>query len=174
MSQPLAPEPDGKDWTWAISEPCPDCGFDPIAVEHEEVPRLIRSYAATVRAAAGDTVRPEPAVWSPLEYACHVRDVCVLFAQRLALMRTEDDPVFANWDQDETAIAAKYWAQEPARVSEQLTAGATKLADDFAEVGAEEWERPGRRSNGSRFTIDTFARYLLHDLAHHAWDVRDS
>jgi hypothetical protein len=21
------------------------------------------------------------------------------------------------------------------------------------------------------FTVDTFARYFLHDLAHHAWDV---
>ena len=32
------------------------------------------------------TGRPRPGVWSALEYGCHVRDVHVLFAERVRLM----------------------------------------------------------------------------------------
>ena len=34
------------------------------------------------------------------------------------------------------------------------------------------WPRPARRSNGSVFTLDSLARYHLHDVEHHVWDVR--
>jgi hypothetical protein len=177
MSEPVAPEPDVKDWTWAITGPCPDCGFEPTAVERDELPALVRGYAAAVQAAlsrphAAD--RPQPAVWSALEYGCHVRDVCRIFRERVELMRAEDDPRFENWDQDTTALGDRYWTQQPQYVAGQLGERADELADTFAAVRPEEWERPGRRSNGSVFTIDTIGRYVLHDLAHHAWDVRDS
>jgi hypothetical protein len=174
VSSPPVPEPDTKDWTWAIRRPCPDCGFDPSAVEHEDVPALTRRYAATVRAAAtraSGCARPEPTTWSPIEYGCHVRDACKLFAVRLHRMLDEDDPLFDNWDQDATALEKRYWEQEPAELAEQLGRGADHIAEAFAAVSGDQWQRPGRRSNGSVFTVDTFARYFLHDLAHHAWDV---
>lgn len=172
MTPPVRPAPDTKDWTWAVRERCPDCGYDPTAVRRYEVPDRIRGYAdAIARRLDGPepTRRPQPTVWSPLEYACHARDVCELFGDRLELMLDVDDPVFANWDQDATALEDRYWAQKPAVVAGELRAAAGELADTFAEVT--EWDRPGRRSDGSEFTVDTFARYLLHDLAHHVWDV---
>jgi hypothetical protein len=174
VPSPATPEPDTKDWTWAIREPCPDCGFDPRAVARADVPALTRRYAAGIEDRLGDpdaATRPQPAVWSALEYACHVRDVCTLFAERLNLMLTEDDPQFANWDQDVTALEQRYWEQRPQTVARQLHDAAGVIADAFDAVQGEQWQRPGRRSNGSVFTVDTFARYFLHDLAHHAWDV---
>jgi hypothetical protein len=173
-AQPAIPEPDAKDWTWVIGEQCPDCGFDPTSVQHADVPGLTRQFAAVTADALsvpGATDRPDAVVWSPVEYACHVRDVCRLFLQRLTLMLGEDDPQFANWDQDTTAIEQRYWTQRPAAVAAELRAAADEIADAFAGVAGEQWHRPGRRSNGSLFTVDTFARYFLHDLAHHAWDV---
>jgi hypothetical protein len=109
-----------------------------------------------------------------LEYACHVRDVFRLFRERLALMLASDAPdgaQFANWDQDETALQQRYWSQQPAPVAEAIRTAADQIAASFATVANDQWLRPGRRSNGSAFTVDTFARYFLHDLAHHAWDV---
>lgn len=35
-----------------------------------------------------------------------------------------------------------------------------------------QWDRTGHRSDGSSFTVDSFARYLLHDPIHHLDDVR--
>ncbi len=171
---PVAPEPDTKDWTWAIREPCPDCGYDPTAVARDDVPALTRRYTGIIGRALlepGATDRPQPAVWSRLEYGCHVRDVCELFAHRLHRMLTEDDPLFDNWDQDTTALERHYSAQRPEPVSEQIETAAARIAGDFAAVAVDQWSRPGRRSDGSLFTVDTFARYFLHDLAHHSWDV---
>jgi hypothetical protein len=174
MTEPTVPTPDDKDWTWTITEPCPDCGFDARAVARSHVPELVRRYVADLHSALDRddaAARPEPGTWSPLEYACHVRDVCRIFDRRVRLMLTADDPQFENWDQDATALEQRYWAQDPAAVSDELGAAADTIADTFGTVDGEQWQRPGRRSNGSVFTVDTIARYFLHDVAHHAWDV---
>jgi hypothetical protein len=171
---PPVPEPDVKDWTWCITDACPDCRFDAPAVRRAEVPERTRRYTGAIAAAltGPDAARRrEPTVWSPVEYACHVRDVCDLFAHRLHRMLTEDDPLFDNWDQDATALEQRYWAQEPAVVAGQLRRNGDRIAEAWAAVGDDQWGRPGRRSNGTLFTVDTFARYFLHDLAHHSWDV---
>jgi hypothetical protein len=36
-------------------------------------------------------------------------------------MLTQDDPLFANWDQDEAAATGRYSEQAPAEVAAQLT-----------------------------------------------------
>ena len=169
-------EPDGKDWTWVLERPCPECGFDASAFPAAGVAALIRSNAsAWERLLLGRAEdlrrRPSDDRWSALEYACHVRDVCVLYHQRLLLMLREDDPLYPNWDQDVTAVEARYAEQLPAVVSVDLGEAAAALADDFEGVRGEQWLRPGRRSDGARFSIAGFSRYLLHDPVHHLYDV---
>jgi hypothetical protein len=139
-----------------------------------EVPSLIRRNAAVwleVLATTGVRRRPNPQTWSPLEYACHVRDVFRVFDQRLQLMLQEADPLFPNWDQDETATAERYWEQDPVLVSRALLESGDAIARRFAAVTDRQWERPGRRSDGAAFTVDSFARYFLHDPVHHLHDV---
>ncbi|MGZ8751234.1 MAG: class I SAM-dependent methyltransferase, partial [Pseudonocardia sp.] len=91
--------------------------------------------------------------------------------RRLHLMLAEDGPTFDAWDQDATAVASDYGVQDPATVAEELTAAATAVAAVYEGVVAEQWQRTGRRSDGATFSIDSFARYHLHDLVHHAHDV---
>jgi hypothetical protein len=168
------PEADTKDWTWVIATRCPQCGFDPAEVERGEIPELTRDYAAVLADATredGADTRPAPDVWSAIEYACHVRDVCSIFVARLHRVLAEDDPQFANWDQDATAVQEQYWTQRAGLVAGQLTAAADTIAESFDRIPPTAWSRPARRSDGATFTVDTFAVYFLHDLAHHAWDV---
>jgi hypothetical protein len=135
---------------------------------------MIHANAAAWREAlaAGDvTRRPRPDKWSPLEYGCHVRDVFRLYDYRLGLMLAEDDPLFPNWDQDETAVRDRYGEQDPADVARQLAEAAGALADRFAAVSDDQWPRPGRRSDGAAFTVVTFGRYFIHDPVHHLYDV---
>ncbi|GAA4404230.1 maleylpyruvate isomerase N-terminal domain-containing protein [Fodinibacter luteus] len=166
--------PDDKDWTWTLRERCPDCGFVAASVPAHDV--ATRVTASTdpwpgVLARADATARPRPSTWSPLEYACHVRDVCRLFEQRLRLVLAEDEPTFANWDQDETAVAARYREQDPAVVAREVVEAAAGLAGAYAAVPDDAWERTGTRSDGSVFTVLTLGQYGLHDLVHHLWDV---
>lgn len=170
-----AVSPDTKDWTWVLDRPCADCGFVAADVDHATLATAIRDDAAFWQSVLSDPrarQRPEPTVWSPTEYACHVRDVNRVFAERVGQMLDADDPVFANWDQDETAVAERYDLQDPADVVPEFIEAAGLAAGRYDAVAADGWQRPGRRSNGSGFTIDTLGRYHLHDLAHHRWDVR--
>jgi hypothetical protein len=112
--------PDDKDWTWVLERPCPECGFDAGALDIDGVGAMIRANAAAwVEVLNGDDasvrVRPSTDRWSTLEYGAHVRDVFVLYLERLSMMLDTDDPLYPNWDQDETAIASRYDLQQPAR-----------------------------------------------------------
>jgi hypothetical protein len=166
--------PDTKDWTWVIEQRCGECGFASSEISRADVPALIRDNAARWAdplAAGTARNRPRPGVWSPVEYACHVRDVHRLFDQRLGLMLAKDNPTFPNWDQDETAVADRYGEQDPAAVLTELQASAEQIAGSFAAVPDDQWGRTARRSDGAVFTVDTFARYYLHDIVHHIHDV---
>jgi hypothetical protein len=168
-------EPDEKDWTWVLQRPCDECGFDAGALSGRQVAATLRAHAvswSTVLHRADATARPKPQVWSPLEYGCHVRDVCRVFESRVNLMRLQADPTFESWDQDATAVAEAYGAQDPAAVSLELSAAAEAAATAFDAVTDGDWQRTGRRSNGSVFTIETLGQYLIHDLTHHLHDVR--
>jgi len=166
--------PDTKNWTWVLERECPECGFDGSGIPLAEIPDLlranVRAWPAVLR--RDDVrVRPDDSTWSPLEYSAHVRDVFRVFRTRLDLMLAEDDPEFDNWDQDATAVAERYSEQDPAVVESDLVAAGLALADAFERVPAEAASRTGRRSDGSRFTVESLGRYLLHDPVHHLWDV---
>ena len=166
--------PDTKDWTWVLREPCPECGYDATSVDRADLGARIRASAApwaAVLARPGAAERPDPGTWSPLEYACHVRDVHRIFSGRLASMLGEDAPSFANWDQDETATEDRYGEQDPATVAAELAAAAQAIARQYDAVADDQWNRAGIRSDGSEFTVETLGLYHLHDVDHHVWDV---
>lgn len=168
--------PDTKDWTWVLERVCPECGLDASAIDARDVAGLLRRNAASWRAVlaadpAALRARPRPDTWSALEYACHVRDTIGVYRERLRLMLTQDGPHYPDWDQDATAAEKDYPAQDPRRVAAELSTAAAALADAFETVEDGQWQRTGFRGDGAAFTIDTFARYFVHDPVHHLHDV---
>ena len=169
--------PDEKDWTWVLERVCPECGFDAQQVDREELPARIAGTTDAWRSVLGRADvrdRPDDATWSPLEYACHVRDVHRVYAGRVGRMLTEDDPYYENWDQDATAVDARYAEQDSDTVASELAAAGEELGALFERVDEGGWDRTGRRSDGAAFTVDSIGRYYLHDIEHHLWDVTGS
>ena len=82
-----------------------------------------------------------------------------------------DDPLFANWNQDATAEAEADGAQDPDVVATQLWDDAQSVAARFNGLDDTHWERAGRRSDGSSFTVLSLGQYFCHDLVHHVSDV---
>lgn len=167
-------QPDTKDWTWVLAQRCPECGFTAADVDGPAIGGIVRELAprwvsALHRPDARD--RPDATTWSTLEYGAHVRDVLRIFGGRLDLLLTQDDPLFDNWDQDATAIAERYDLQDPRVVAVELAEAADGTADRFDSVADDQWDRSGRRSNGSEFTVLTLGQYFLHDVVHHLHDV---
>ncbi|MDA2952976.1 MAG: DinB family protein [Actinomycetota bacterium] len=170
----MAIEPDAKSWAWVLERPCPDCAYDSSAVVLRDIGMSIRDIASqweVILLHPGATKRPVENVWSPSEYGCHVRDVMRMADFRLELMTTEDDPMFTNWNQDETAVAERYDLQDPLIVRRELAIAGDLLAERFDAITAGQWSRSGLRSDGTRFTVESFSRYFLHDPIHHLWDV---
>ncbi len=166
--------PDTKDWTWVLDRACPECGLDAGSIQPGDLPHLLRANAQVWLALMGDpqvAVRPEPHVWSPLEYACHVHDVHQVFHERVSAMLAEHRPHFANWDQDAAAVEKRYADQVAAIVGPTLVAAAYAVGDVYASVTGHDWDRPGVRSDGAVFTVASIGRYHYHDVHHHLHDV---
>jgi hypothetical protein len=173
----VALTPDTKDWTWVLERTCPECGFDPANYPSSIFASTLLGRANEWTAIlARDDVRARTREdrWSDLEYACHVRDVYRVMDGRLVLMMEQDNPIFQNWDQDDTAINERYDLQDPLVVGSELMAAADDFATRVESVGPDDWARPGTRSNGSRFSVETLIRYSVHDVFHHLWDVTRS
>ena len=113
---------------------CPECGFDAAGAVAGPRPAVIRDNATPWEVVLGSddaADRPSPHVWSPLEYACHVRDVHrALRRTRLRLMLDEDEPAFANWDQDATAVEERL---RPRRTRRPWRGELVEAADAVAE-----------------------------------------
>ena len=75
-----------------------------------------------------------------------------------------DGSLRAYWD--ETACYA-FRAEEV----DELERAAADFAYAMDAVTPAQLDRPGRRSNGSVFTVRTLAQYYLHDVVHHLHDV---
>ena len=166
--------PDDKNWTWVLERLCDDCGFDASSFDARKSAPALEDLGlrwGKVLQRSDVRQRPRPGVWSALEYGCHVRDVFRKFDERLALMLTEDDPKFDNWDQDKTAVEDEYPSQDPSEVATELRHAAEVLAGRFGAVSTGQWSRWGFRSDGSAFTVESLAQYLMHDPVHHLWDV---
>ena len=166
--------PDGKDWTWVLERPCPECGFEAAAFPAVRVGAEARTNADAWQELLRDpaaVTRTRPDRWSVLEYACHVRDVFRVCAYRLDRMLTEDGPHYENWDQDVTAIDDRYDEQDPETIGREVVEAAAIIAARFETVEGVDWQRTGFRSDGAQFTIETFALYVIHDPMHHLWDV---
>lgn len=167
--------PDTKSWTWVLETPCPECGFDATTFGFRDVAGMLRVNAARWPAVLGrDDARrrPDEKTWSALEYAAHVRDVFRVNLARVELMLTQHAPEFPDWDQDLSALDDRYDEQDPHVVASELLAAADAVASALDGVDDGALARPGIRSDGTGFTVDTLARYFVHEPIHHLHDVR--
>lgn len=160
-----------------LERTCPECGFSAGQVSLGSIGDIARQslpHWTEVLQRPHVAQRSKPSAWSDLEYSAHVRDVFAVMHKRLELMLGQDNPTFENWDQDATAIAENYAAQDPSTVRDQLEEHLERFAAAFDAVSDSQQSRTGLRSNGSHFTVLTLGQYALHDIAHHVWDTAGS
>lgn len=169
---PAAVPGETVDWSYVVHDGCTECGYVPhFAKETADRIGLVSERWQRVLERAGARDRPAPTVWSPVEYACHVRDMLHLLAQRVELMLGGNNPLFENWDQDQVAVERRYFWADPAAVAAELVTRADDAMLALARVDDQQWERTGRRSDGVGFTVASLARFVLHDVEHHLHDV---
>jgi hypothetical protein len=159
---------------------CEECGFDFDSVSPADAPAALRGFGRRYRAPltrllAGEDdgllrVRPEPQVWSAIEYAGHVRDVFALFDRRIAQILGEVDPDLEVVDHDQAVERGGYRQADVNQLAEDLGAGAERLAATVESLGPDQWRRAGWR-NGETRTVDEIVRRALHEGHHHLLDI---
>ena len=168
---------EGRDWTRSQFEACPDCGHDSSRVADTDLPRALTDEAAAwgsflAAAPIADLRRwVEPGVWSPLEYACHTRDVVGVFDVRVQRTAIEPGQQLGWWDHEAAVVDEAYNRQEPVLVVEAMAENARRFGATLAGLDASAFDLAAERRPGEHFTIRGMARFVLHELAHHRWDA---
>ncbi len=157
-----------------------ECGFryDDVAVAAipDRLLHPVHELCAEV-AAAPDALRrrrPEPAVWSPVEYCCHLRDVLVTQRERVVRALVEDRPTLVPMHRDERAGLTRYAEEDPAQVLAQLGVAADMAAWTFASLDGSQWLRdcvynyPEPAARGLAWV----GRHTVHEAVHHLADIR--
>lgn len=156
---------------------CDECGFQYDSVPVADIGSALRSNAQMLIDAlsSGGEVRsrPEPDVWSPLEYACHVRDVMQIQIGRVARGLAEETPSFEPMQREERPGRLRYNEQDPVVVREQVLDAAGALADVFDGLSQDQLAR----TVTYRWPVEMIrplrwvGRHTVHELVHHRGDI---
>ena len=159
-------------------ETCDECGFELDEDRALEAgPEIIRGavrLAQLLNSPIHDhATRRDAATWSPIEYACHLRDVLIVQRERVLLGLREDRPAPPMMGSEDRLIRDGYAEQHPADVGRQLTDSARLLANVLDRIGEADWSRTVRyvgytpEERSLRWVaVDTW-----HEVHHHSLDV---
>jgi hypothetical protein len=131
---------------------------------------LVRDFEVAVAAVRDPDRRPEPSVWSPAEYACHVRDVLASYTIRLHRARREDRPVLEPMYNDLRARRFDYTHADLAAVLAESRAAAAGLTAEIARIT--DADRLVSRLPGEHRSTRWLVRQALHEVRHHTLDIR--
>ena len=157
-------------------ERCDACGFNGADYDNASLLAALRSLGDRWRSllsGGGPELhqRPEPEVWSAIEYAAHSRDITALHVYGVEQALTVDEPSYPPIGDDlvESAIAS-YRDADPGLVLDDLAEQAARLARLAGDVGHDRWTR-GLTIGGNRSDVRRLLEHALHDSLHHVDDV---
>jgi hypothetical protein len=162
-----------------VANPCAQCGFtydlrravtaaDDTRARAAEVVALLCNNGIDVRR------RSRPDVWSPLEYACHLRDVLLVQRERVLAARRVNGADCAPMGREERAEHEGYNEQDPTAVARQLTDAAVLFGNVLTRLSAADWDRTVvyHYPVTSERSLRWVAVHTAHELQHHLLDIR--
>ena len=163
---------------------CPECDFVYESLSIKDAPGVIRHTAREIRERLGRLLgepngvpllraRPEPTVWSALEYSGHVRDVFLTQHGRIYHALCVDTPEFPPMHRDERVTLGAYNDEDPATTASEVTMAGDLLCRLVARLDADElarlciYQSPGPTERDISWLI----RHTAHEALHHLRDI---
>lgn len=159
---------------------CVACGFDWGLHESQLVHAIGRSgslYRAQIdqiRRVGGEAAlrnRPAPAVWSPLEYLAHMRDVVDFYLDRIQRILVQDRPQLSAVGFSRLAELRQYNDENVEDTLVGLDQLASSAASRLRSLEPDQWRRVGVGTDGDERDILVLARRLAHEGHHHLLDI---
>ncbi|MGC1184433.1 MAG: DinB family protein [Candidatus Dormiibacterota bacterium] len=148
---------------------CRECGFRFSSVTVSNASTSVEPVATSYRQVLTANLdnprlrqRPAEAVWSPLEYAAHMRDVLLLFGRRVDAIMREFEPALEVVSHDDEVARGNYNQLSPHLLNEQLGAAANMLAARLRRLSPEAFARRGFRNAEVR-TVLEIAQRAMHE-----------
>jgi hypothetical protein len=146
--------------------------------EHREIVEQIHSSAAVLRRAVEAappgrlTHAPSEGEWSALETLTHVRDVIVhVYGLRIRRLLYEDDPVFADFDEEGYRRASLARGETAGALLETIAGEHEQTARLLAALPDSEWARQGRHPVFGVVSIEFLARRIGEHAVEHAAQI---
>jgi hypothetical protein len=173
----------GEGWEWyrIQSDPCPQCGDHPaalapgslgdLAVERATSWRefLLRSDDRYLR------TNPDVAVFSPLQYGAHVRDILRVYTDRMELGCQEDRPTVPMFNPPHEEFE-RYNQMGAEELAADIEAQARRLQQTVAAMDPAAWSRLVINDRGVygvySFTLAGLACNAVHEAHHHLLDAQ--
>jgi hypothetical protein len=162
-----------------MSSLCMECGLDPeqltIAAAADLIGALGPQYRAAFAVAEGDRERlrakPDPDVWSSLEYVVHLRDSVRYHGALTNRALKEHRPEFGAPDPDAIAQNESYNDADPDVVLDSLEQQTTRFATRARALSEDDLDRVVIRV-GNEVTVRYMIRNVAHEGHHHLQDVQ--
>jgi len=157
-------------------EHCDACGFDGAGYDDESLLESLRALGPRWQVLLEDAgsklrIRPEPEVWSAIEYAAHSRDITALHVYGVEQALTRGEPIFPQIADDLVdSAAATYGDADPDDVVAALATQTSLLANVAHDAGSAAWSR-GLTIGDNRSDVRRLLEHALHDSLHHLGDV---
>jgi DinB superfamily len=172
---------EGWEWTRIQTEPCPQCGDNPAALPVDSLGLLVVARAAAWREFL-DEARdaylrrvPEPGVFSPLQYAAHVRDILRVYTERIVLGLEHDSPTVPMFHPPQE-VWEEYNRSDVRELGADLETHAQQLAESVGKMAPSDWSRVVVNDRGEygvyTFTLVGLACTAAHEAHHHLLDAR--
>lgn len=156
---------------------CDECGYHYSDLAREVLGEALVEATEGVIESLSDAgtlrQRPEPEVWSALEYGCHVRDLLDVQRNRIGRALVEETPAFESMRREERVTELAYNERDPAAVAADLAVNAKALAATVRDLDDEGWERTGIYNwpETSERSVEWIVRHTIHELVHHRRDI---
>jgi hypothetical protein len=172
---------EGWDWTRIQRDPCPQCGHHPAALPPSALGELAVESALAWREfllEADDAYLraiPEPGVFSPLQYAAHVRDILRVYSDRMVLGVEQDSPTVPIFNPPQEVFES-YNRLDTQELAADLEAQARRLAEIVDNMDPSNWTRIVVNDRGQygvyTFTIAGLGCNAAHEVHHHLLDAK--
>jgi hypothetical protein len=103
--------------------------------------------------------------WSVVEVICHLRDADESALQRMRLMRDEENPRLAAYDQEAWAVERDYATADLPTAVTTFIQGRTIYVQELASLTEADWQRTGQHEEEGQITI---LSHTLHQVSHDA------
>ncbi len=105
--------------------------------------------------------------WSVVQVVCHLRDNEQIRLERIRLMRAQDNPHIAAYDQEKLAKERNYAAEGLGTALGAFLRNRYNVIAEFESLSPAEWERTGQHQEQGSITIaDQLVRAVTHDTIH--------